>query len=217
MLYNTVMEQASGQNPIDNLEEFLTKSGIESTSMSFDIVFKGLKYDWETNLTKDKPKSLDEFLKTTIYNAAAKRIGLQKQAGTDLGQHGLEIPISQEEAPDAFYMEVYHWENVRGAEKPEPVTSRVVTLTGIPQLESEKSLEYLKRLSSEQKGTYSEEEKEGKKTIKFEAPIQGMPDFKTVVKIESVKNEKGYNLMEIALDVKIPYEAISGWLTTKSN
>ena len=211
------MEQASGQSPIDNLEAFLKKSGLESTSMSFDMVFKGLRYDWVTNLGEDKPKSLDEFLKTTIYNATAKRIGLQKQAGTDLGQPGLEIPISPEEAPDAFYLEVYHWENVKGAEKPEPVTSRVVILTGVPQLEGEKSLEYLKRLSSEQKGTYGEEEKEGKKTIKFEVPVQGMPDFKSVVKIESIKNEKGYNLMEIALDVRIPHEAVGGWLTSKSN
>ncbi len=211
------MEQASGQSPIKNLEGFLAKSGIEPTSMPFDIVFKGLKYDWETNLVQDNPKTLDEFLKTTIYNSAAKRIGLQKQAGTDLGQPGLEISIYPDEVSDAFYMEVYHWENVKNAAKPEPVTSKVVAFTGIPQLEGEKSLEYLKRLSSEQKGTYSEEEKEGKKTIKFEAAIQGMPDFKSVVKIESVKNEKGYNLMEIALDIKISHEVIGGWLTTKPN
>ncbi|MDO8341191.1 MAG: hypothetical protein Q7T59_04405 [Candidatus Woesebacteria bacterium] len=211
------MEQASGQNPIDNLGEFLTKSGLESTSMSFDMVFKGLKYDWGINLIQEKTKTVDEFLKTTIYNANSRRIGLEKQAGTDLGQPGLEIPIYPDEVADAFYLEVYHWKNRAGVEKPEPVTSRVAILIGERPLKDEKSLDYLKRMSSEQNAIYSEEEKAGKKTVKFEAPLKSMPDFKSVVKIESVKNENGYNLMEIALDVKIPYEMISGYLTPKSN
>lgn len=211
------MEQTGRYTPIDTLQEFLIKNseGLRTTSMDFSEFFPSLKYAWKTNLGADKPKILDEFLKTSIYNATAKRIGLKKQSGTDLGQPGLEISVYPNEVSDTFYIEVYHWENKPGTEKPESPASRLGVLTGELPIKDEKLLDYLKRLASEQKATYSEEEKDGKKTIKFEAPLQGMTDFKAAWKTESVEYEKGYNLTEIALDIKVPYETIGDWLTIK--
>lgn len=211
------MEQASGQSPIENLEEFLTKSKIESTSMSLDMIFKGLKYDWETNLTKEKPKTLDEFLKTTIYNAAAKRIGIKHQANDpQSGQPGLEIEIKPKDVEDGFYIEIYHWESKTGI-PPESINSRIAVLTDNSFQESEKFSDYAKRLASENKGTFQEVDDNGENHRVFESSLQGMSDFKAVVKIDGKKSEKGYGVKEISLDIKIPYEAIGGWLTTKSN
>lgn len=211
------MEQVSGQSPIENLEEFLVKSGIESTSMSFDMIFKGLKYDWETNLGKDEPKSLDEFLKTTIYNASAKRIGIKHQANDpQSGQPGLEIEIKPEDVEDGFYIEIYHWESKTGT-PPESINSRIVILTGNPFQEGEKFSDYAKRLASENKATFQEVDGDGENHRVFESPLQGMSDFKAVVEMDGKKTEKGYGVKEISLDIKIPYELVSSWLTPKPN
>jgi len=208
------MEQADSYLSVDALQEFLKERGgdLHTTSMDFSEFFPSLKYDWKTNLTAKTPKTLEEFLKTSMYNAAAKRIGLKRQSGTNLGQPGFEILINPNEVPDAFYIEVYHWENKNGAGKPESPASRIGVLTGELSIKSETLLDYLKRLASETKATFNEEETDDKEKVKFEAPLQGMQGFKVNFRTEALRYERGYNLMELALDIRVPYEAIGSWL-----
>lgn len=213
------MEQTSGHTLIESLQEFLIKeeNNLKITSVDFSIFFRSLRYDWVTNQESEKPKTLDEFLKTTIYNASAKRIGLQRQTkDPQSGQPGFEIEIKQEEVAGGFHIEVYHWEN-NGCSKPEPFTSKIGTLTGKQSQLGETPVTYLKRLSSERKGVFSEEDNGNTRVRKFEAPIQGIQDFKVSLETKSVKTGEIYNLMEVALDVNVPYETIGNWLTGKKD
>jgi len=208
------VEQPGGQNSIEDLKEFLVRTGLEYTSMDFDLVFSNVKFDWITEQGKDYHKSLDEFLRTTIYNARARRIGLEKKGNSDLGQPGLEIQLSGDEVPDAFFLEVYHWKN-KSSEPPQPLTSRLVLLTGNDSLNGEKLVQYLTRLQDEGKATFEESIEGDSKTTRFEMPLGGHLDFKASGYVKIVKTEKGYGMKEIALDIKIPYQEIGSWLTPK--
>jgi hypothetical protein len=140
---------------------------------------------------------------------------LKKQAGSDLGQPGLEIPIYPEEESDALYMEVYHWALKPGAAAPESILPRLAVLIGEKPLEEEKSRAYFKRMASENKGQISEAENGNEKSITYKAPLKDMPVMEAVAEIVTINTEKGVGMKEISLDVKIPFDVVGKWLGAK--
>jgi hypothetical protein len=211
------MEQPGSHTSIDALQDLLGKEGVNlDSAMDFSTFFPSLRYGWRVNSETKKPKSMEEFLQTTIYNAAAKRIGLEKQGGTDLGQTGFPIELTEDQFPNAFFLEVYYWKNRQGAEKPVPPTPKIAALTGNSQLPEEKLLDYLKRLEAEKKAIYHVHEEVEKKITTFEVPMQ-IPGLNVVGKVLSVKAGEQFNLKEISLDIKIPFQNMEAWLTQKQN
>ncbi len=209
------MEKISRQNTINQLQEFLNKKEVNSTAMSFEQFFTTLRYFWEANEIQNKPKRIKEFLDTSILNARLRRDALKFNQETGIGIKGVstievgsDIPM-----PDAFYLEVYAWK-AKPDNPPEPLVPKLVTLTGLPANNDEKTIAYLSRLNAEGKIKYTKKTIEDNESIDFEIPFDGIPDLEVSGYMRSKRFGEIWGLQEIAIDIKIPYPAIEEWLSS---
>ncbi len=171
-----------------------------------------LKWGFNNRETDNSP---EQYLRLALENARTRRAALARGPS-----HGAEMPILEENLPNAFYLELRSLKaSVNNPQEFRETSLLIQTLAKLdPKSPQEKLSAYIERHG----GTAQREEEAipdpdtGKKIIRHTLTLPlsqlGSDQIALIVQSIGLQIDNGFSIKEETIDLKIPFELLIPWL-----